>query len=174
MAMLDAPGDHFMALIKFSSGIERLRHRVVVAFLTIMERIGWRATTIRRTNRGSTRKNMKRAGGYCITTLLGAFNISVSNSSTVSMSNISRQFEIAIHVASDTRPDDSNDRFKEILYIDCAPISISYDFPLIEKCFHDKRWKIVGRKLSRVSTYILRYTGLMLRYRMWNIFMVSP
>lgn len=45
-------------------------------------------------------------------------------------------------------------------------------------------WKIVGRKLSRVSThthtytytymYILRYTGLMLRYQMWNIFMVSP
>lgn len=105
--MLDAPGDHFMALIKFSSGIERLRHRVVVAFLTIMEQNGWRVTTIRRTNRGSTRKNMKRAGGYCITTPLGAFNISVSNSSTVSMSNISRQFEIAIHVASDTRPDDS-------------------------------------------------------------------
>lgn len=73
MAMLDAPGDHFMALIKFSLGIERLRHRVVVAFLTIMERIGWRVTTIRRTNRGSTRKNMKRAGGYCITTPLGAF-----------------------------------------------------------------------------------------------------
>lgn len=67
--MLDAPGDHFMALIKFSSGIERLRHRVVVAFLTIMERIGWRVTTIR-TNRGSTRRNKKRAGGYCITTVL--------------------------------------------------------------------------------------------------------
>lgn len=167
--MLDAPGDHFMALIKFSSGIERLRHRVVVAFLTIMERIGWRVTTIR-TNRGSTRRNKKRAGGYCITTvlLISPFRIRPP------MSNISRQFEIAIHVASDTRPDDSNDRFKEILYIDCAPISISYDFPLIEKCFHDKRWKIVGRKLSRVSTYILRYTGLMLRYRMWNIFMVSP
>lgn len=65
-------------------------------------------------------------------------------------------------------------RFKEILYIDCAPISISYDFPLVEKCSDDKRWKIVGRKLSRVSTYILRYTGLMLRYQMWNIFMVSP
>lgn len=134
--MLDAPGDHFMALIKFSSGIERLRHRVVVAFLTIMERIGWRVTTIRRTNRGSTRKNMKRAGGYCITTPLGAFNISVSNSSTVSISNISRQFEIAIHVASDTRPDDSNDRFKEILYISYIKFILRADFYLVRFSTH--------------------------------------
>lgn len=167
------PGDHFMALIKFSSGIECLRHRVVASIAT-MERIltgSWR----RFQRIVDAKRSMKVLKG--IIQLLSSvllispfgirppfgYRIFSANSKFRSML-WSMLYPILVEMI----------RFKEILYIDCAPISISYDFPLVEKCSDDKRWKIVGRKLSRVSTYILRYTGLMLRYQMWNIFMVSP
>lgn len=69
------PGDHFMALIKFSSGIECLRHRVVASIAT-MERIltgSWR----RFQRIVDAKRSMKGAGGYYTTTLECTFNTSV-------------------------------------------------------------------------------------------------
>lgn len=75
----------------------------------------------------------------------------------VSISNIFRQFEISIHLVIRYQSRWFDDRSKEILYIDWRADFYRFSTP-IEKRFDDKWWKIVGRKLSRVSTHTHTHT----------------
>ena len=174
--MLDVPGDHFTALTRIFIG-----DRASSSSCRRVSRNdrGKKLTGSWRRNHGSSERSVKGLS-YNDSRLLLIY-LQFRNSST--------RFDIEYFP-----PIRNFDPSCDPIPIEMIRRSIQRDFIYrlarrFLSIFHSywktfRWWKIVGRKLSRVSThthtytytymYILRYTGLMLHYQMWNIFMVSP
>lgn len=153
------PGDHFMALIKFSSGIECPRH----------SNVPWNVPKGVRT---------KGAGSYAYRLaplLIFSFGILMIDIHEIFFSakilEISIEFRCCNPCCILARCIlVIDDRFEEILYRSRADFAFRTIFHSLLKKVMENCWT---KKLSR-DIFLDCIPVLRLHYQMWNIFMVSP